>query len=68
MTSFSNFSSFIFYFSKIKKSNFNSFENIMENGAFAPSGANAPFSIMFSMLTFLRCVKVCENAPYRLMG
>ena len=34
----------------------------MENGAFAPSGANAPFSIMFSMLTFLRCVKVRGNA------
>ena len=24
------------------------FENIMENGVFAPKGANAPFSIIFS--------------------
>ena len=33
----------------------------MENGAFAPLGANAPFYIMFSILISLRCVKVRED-------
>ena len=34
--------------SKTLSKDYITFENIMKNGAFAPAGANAPFSILFS--------------------
>ena len=51
---------------------YNVFENIMENGAFDASGANAPFSIIFSkvfktllkfVLIFFQCYlkKLCHD-------
>ena len=40
-------------FWKTEIEHFNTFENIMENEAFAPlTGANASFSMMFSKLAF----------------